>query len=1077
MDEESLFKENQLLEYEKLNLVEQQKYDSHEMLLSKTQYDHNNKLRQPHNNSQHSMLQQLSSPPMSSSPMEMSHGKLRQHEQQHNQHNQRAHHDIHSSSVYNHNGTIVSGARKENWNSQLHRGKERTQLLFLSLLCSSTSTSTSSSSSNSSSAPPSPSPLIEKQLINPIVSASLPSRPRMKLSVTDVENSLDESIESQGSIDKGELFGFNSSVFLEPNDENEESRRLGQSKKMTDLKNIEQTVVNTPPKALCSRIQASQLDTRTICSEHEIIEISDLSDGERDRAHHNNLAVVGACGLTSSIADLPHTKNVAASRALLSKPLTDSQILNTKPQALIALQDPSVIIIDSEDEETENMSINNATNQKISNNNNNNNNNNNANNDNNNSILPASSPIHTRVVNTKFGQDSDSILDSSFSFLNSNPMANPTRVQKIDSDVNYSNIENDNRNHNDGINNNDNKNNKDDDDDVDNGDEFGNLIRTNFSKPISDPLRIFKNDTSNASTLKTGSSTLSNNRVQRGVSMEVLSALYTSITKNANTSSHPLPAMPSFIKWLSSDEAEGSDSPIKVVSMAPQSTNNQDKGQQNRNNERDRIARAARAFASRSSASFRSASELSGSEFYNKSPSRQDKPERSKRQERPERPVFTSSTRDTPKLVQRSKTDVDVIPSFIDTSIFNLPPHHSTSETVQLPAKRSNTAPDTNSNKPKNRAKRAKTDSYISDLPKINNFLYSAKELQEVNKVNRKKEELHAEMEIHIGSKPFELLNEYKEEFNLSIFQWKNNDYSNGVVSSSNSNNNTNSNADLDSNLLIIFWKRRVRAEYIMEKDFFIPCPPKKVTQRTFVIYLLAHDFITKLQNKTLQSDLTKARDFILAKCGISELKKGYHVILMVEGYDQLVGKIKAHRQRLFKSQVLLSSGGTGQQQRLPNKNSPSKKRKADEILASYPDPIDIEKMLNQFQLDWQVNIFAVRSREESVNWLNVFTYTIASSLYDKYERNEQLANLGNVRSGSDTKTTFLQSMQQFTRMTQSKAEILYLSHKSMHLVYSKLKADATLGKDAIRNNIVPPTVDNAMFNFFTSDDPDKAIT
>ena len=48
-----------------------------------------------------------------------------------------------------------------------------------------------------------------------------------------------------------------------------------------------------------------------------------------------------------------------------------------------------------------------------------------------------------------------------------------------------------------------------------------------------------------------------------------------------------------------------------------------------------------------------------------------------------------------------------------------------------------------------------------------------------------------------------------------------------------------------------------------------------------------------------------------------------------------------------------------------------------------------------------------VRAKQESIMWLNSFTHMIGQSLYDKFERNQGLANLGNVKSGADTKSTF----------------------------------------------------------------------
>ena len=69
-----------------------------------------------------------------------------------------------------------------------------------------------------------------------------------------------------------------------------------------------------------------------------------------------------------------------------------------------------------------------------------------------------------------------------------------------------------------------------------------------------------------------------------------------------------------------------------------------------------------------------------------------------------------------------------------------------------------------------------------------------------------------------------------------------------------------------------------------------------------------------------------------------------------------------------------------------------------------------------------------------------------------------------------------LQSMKQFNLMTQAKADILYVLHQSLHLMYTKLRSHGTLGKDNLKRNIVPPSVDSSMKKFFTADDPDMVI-
>ena len=104
-----------------------------------------------------------------------------------------------------------------------------------------------------------------------------------------------------------------------------------------------------------------------------------------------------------------------------------------------------------------------------------------------------------------------------------------------------------------------------------------------------------------------------------------------------------------------------------------------------------------------------------------------------------------------------------------------------------------------------------------------------------------------------------------------------------------------------------------------------------------------------------------------------------YNVILVVEGYDILLNKIKAYEQRLFKNQVL--QGLNVEEQR--------RRRKDDTEMSKYPSSSEIEHLVNKAQIDLKANIFMVRAKQESIMWLNSFTHMIGQSLYDKFERNQ----------------------------------------------------------------------------------------
>ncbi|EMG45725.1 hypothetical protein G210_4067 [Candida maltosa Xu316] len=252
----------------------------------------------------------------------------------------------------------------------------------------------------------------------------------------------------------------------------------------------------------------------------------------------------------------------------------------------------------------------------------------------------------------------------------------------------------------------------------------------------------------------------------------------------------------------------------------------------------------------------------------------------------------------------------------------------SLSQPIAQPAKRSHTIQELPSNpQPVKKAKRSKTTDVVTHLPRIGDFHYTQKDLKEANKVTRKKEEIYAEMELHITKDVFSLFQELSSDFQSRI---------------------------LPANYgpPIIFWKRNVTAIYDKERDIFIPCHPTKILEKTFVLYYLAADFVTKLDNGDLKADVLAA-----SQEALSITPNEYHIIIMVEGYDQLLWKIKSFEQRKFKNQVL--QGLNSQEQ--------SRRRNTDAEMAKYPSSNQIEFLVNRTQIDLKVNIFTIRGRPESV--------------------------------------------------------------------------------------------------------------
>ncbi|CAI5760598.1 unnamed protein product [Candida verbasci] len=398
--------------------------------------------------------------------------------------------------------------------------------------------------------------------------------------------------------------------------------------------------------------------------------------------------------------------------------------------------------------------------------------------------------------------------------------------------------------------------------------------------------------------------------------------------------------------------------------------------------------------------------------------------------------IFQQSIRDCANFINSASDEDNDDDIFNDTIVSNSQPETSKShlnDSDQLAKKSSEANPKIN--KPKSQKSKPEVSSSSPD-----GYRYSTKELNEVNKVTRKKEDIYQEMKLSVGSDLYSTFEKEKSEFSSPL--------ENGGF-----------------NIPVIFFKRVVKAIYNKEDDIFIPCKPKEIFEKTFVFYYQAKEFFIKLKNKQIDVEALSAVNIVNLTSS-----DDIHIIIIVEGYDQLLNRIKAFEQRSFKNKVLTNMDVD------KNNNTRSKTGNSDGELSEYPSSKEIDYLVNKLQIDLKLNFFMVRTMTDSISWLNSFTYTIGSSLYDKFERNKSLANLGSVRSGSDTKSTYLQSLQHFSLMTQKKTELLHVSYKSMRSLYDQFLNHGTLGKDQLGRNIVPPTVDKSMLNFFMADDPNNVI-
>lgn len=313
---------------------------------------------------------------------------------------------------------------------------------------------------------------------------------------------------------------------------------------------------------------------------------------------------------------------------------------------------------------------------------------------------------------------------------------------------------------------------------------------------------------------------------------------------------------------------------------------------------------------------------------------------------------------------------------------------------------------------------------------------FSKKEWNEVNKVTRKKEDIFKEMILEI---PKCLQKMFETEYFKNVFE--------GTLHYQNS-----------ATIPLISWKRKVKAVYNSQDDIFEPCHPKEISERFSVLYYEAEDLVEKIRNDKLQEDYEHA--IRLLQDANSRLDN--HVMIMVIGLREYIRKLQGIEDRVYRVEMSKKMN-----------EQVSKKRKHEEVRIKASDA---QRCIQKAGVDLGVNIFSVRTTHEAIDWLHSFTYTIGSSLYDKFQRNPSLANIGTVRLGSDKKSTFIEMLKKFNLMTQPRAEKLYEFYTSPIAIYRKYLENETLGT-VNGKNILPPTSNAAMRRTFTATDPSQIIT
>lgn len=214
-----------------------------------------------------------------------------------------------------------------------------------------------------------------------------------------------------------------------------------------------------------------------------------------------------------------------------------------------------------------------------------------------------------------------------------------------------------------------------------------------------------------------------------------------------------------------------------------------------------------------------------------------------------------------------------------------------------------------------------------------------------------------------------------------------------------------------------IRFMRTVRSVYYRKKNMFIPVPAKLETEELFGLYFDAKELPDLLKEHKLGNTIR----FLTQKFPHDK------IIIFVSGYDAFLQHLTSKINRKYVDQVRSTlveesqTSGGGKDQEQPKKKRRKKKNSttSDDLNCSAED---VETKFLQYEFDYGIHFMAVKGLREFIEWIKSLSYTLASRYLDKDKRNKLFANIGQMKSGRDEKSSLIEMTKQFKYMTSKTA-------------------------------------------------------
>lgn len=218
------------------------------------------------------------------------------------------------------------------------------------------------------------------------------------------------------------------------------------------------------------------------------------------------------------------------------------------------------------------------------------------------------------------------------------------------------------------------------------------------------------------------------------------------------------------------------------------------------------------------------------------------------------------------------------------------------------------------------------------------------------------------------------------------------------------------------SKLPIIQWQRKSNKKFYSKRGVFVPIDDEITYEQTIAIYIPADKLVEKLYDETISQLINDVK----ISHGLKTKRKiGTNLIVLVDGLESYLTKIKNARNREFKKSVLsnLQDDDEESQSSKRRRKTPEKSQ-----LLSY-DVDEIRKKIMELEVFHNSHIFIIKGYNDLKNWLFSFSYALGSNIYDKLEIHKELSNLSGVKSGISNQDTYIQILKQIKFVTESTAK------------------------------------------------------